>query len=107
MKKSLFLAVFLLMTSMSFANVVKDNVYPVIDNGAAASLENLLDTFTTDDSSDDICYASCYAEITYEGEYVTTVRSSATAGDCVTAQTNCLQDVKRKAEAYIAAALVP
>lgn len=104
MKKSLFLAVFLLMTSMSFANVVKDNVYPVIDNGAAASLENLLDTFTTDDSSDDICSASCYAEIYYLGELRTTVFASATAGDCVTAQTNCLQEAKAKAEKYIAAA---
>jgi len=104
MKKSLFLAVFLLMTSMSFANVVKDKLYTAVDNGAAASLENPLDTFTTEDSIDDSCSASCYAEIYYLGELRTTVFASTTAGDCVTAITNCLQEAKVKAEKYIAAA---
>lgn len=37
MKKSLFLAVFLLMTSMSFANVVKDKLYTALDNEAVVS----------------------------------------------------------------------
>ena len=104
MKKSLFLAVFLLMTSMSFANVVKDKLYTAVNNEAVASLQKTIDIFTTEESIDDICSASCYAEIYYLGELRTTVFASATAGDRVTAQTNCLQEAKAKAEKYIAAA---
>jgi hypothetical protein len=104
MKKCLFLTVFLLMTSMSFANVIKDKLYIAVDNGAAASLQKTIDTFTTEESIDDSCSVSCYGDIYYNGVYKTTVFASATAGDCVTAQTNCLQEAKAKAEKYIAAA---
>ena len=107
MKKLLFLGVFFLGTTMSFANGIKYNMYAAVDNGDVVSLENPLDAFTTEDNIDDICYASCYAEISYEGVYTTTVRSSATAGDCVTAQINCVQDVKRKADLFMSEAQLP
>lgn len=55
------------------------------------------------DTVDESCTASCYANITYEGEYVTTVYSSSTAADCATAQISCLSSVSRKARAFVAA----
>ena len=104
MKKCLFLTVFFLVTAMSFANVVKDKLYTVVDNGAIVSLQKTIDTFTTEESIDDSCSASCYGDIYFNGVYRTTVFASATAGDCVTAQTNCLQEANAKAQTYIAEA---
>jgi hypothetical protein len=89
---------------MSFANVVKGKLYTVLDNEAVASLQKIMDIFTTDDSIDDSCSVSCYGDIYYRGVYQTTVFASASAGDCVTAQTNCLQKANTKALSYIAAA---
>ena len=69
MKKSLFLAVFLLMTTMSFANVVKDKLYTAVDNEAVASLQKTMDIFATEQSIDDNCSASCYGDIYYRWVY--------------------------------------
>ncbi|MBG6060359.1 hypothetical protein IWX83_000122 [Flavobacterium sp. CG_9.1] len=104
MKKSLFSAVFLLVTSMSFANEVKDKSSTAVDDGAVASSKKTVETLTTIKNDEDICSVSCYAEIYYLGELRTTVFSSATAGDCITAQTDCFQKAQKKADAYIAAA---
>lgn len=100
MKKSLFLAAFLLVTAMSFANVVKDKLYPSVNNVSITSVQKSEDTFKIEDS----CSASCWGDIYYNGEYKTSVFASATAGDCVTAQTDCLQKANAKAQKYMAEA---
>ena len=104
MKKCVISAVFFLVTSMSFANVVEDKLNKVVDNGAVASVQITIDESAAQENIDDTCSVSCYGDIYYLGVYQTTVFASASAGDCVTAQTNCLQKANTKALSYIAAA---
>ena len=104
MKKSIFLAVFFLVTAMSFANEVEDKLNKVVDNGAVASVQMTIDASAAEENIDDTCSVSCYGDIYYNGEYKTTVFASATGADCVTAQTDCLQKANAKAQTYIAAA---
>lgn len=61
-------------------------------------------TNESEENEEDLaCTASCWAEIRYNGEYVTTLYESATASDCTTAQTICLSSVNIKARNFIKA----
>lgn len=104
MKNKLFLIVFFLISSISFARTAEDQVYlvSVQENGTTFKIK--LETLMSSESNEDICSVSCYAEIYYNGELRTNLFSSATASDCVTATTDCLVKAKKKADTYIAEA---